>query len=215
MSQIKKQPKENVVPLPISLGTGSHWYTMLKRWFSSPKRLTGIYMAYGKFVWIQQQDHALYQQGHFGKGTLSRSEPTWWSRLTQAHQGKWNAKEETCLLSLFCVCVCVYVDHELTPEQITVARRKQRRQQPRNKRSQANFTTSNLDDDPAQQEDLWTLTELAEWAQGENYECFQLDLFEAFFLVYGLDILNILDKVGSQNKTIPFPFDSRYLSLSL
>ncbi|SAM09312.1 hypothetical protein [Absidia glauca] len=176
MSKIKKQPKKDAIPLPISIDSGPYWYTLLKRWFSSPKRLTGIYMAYGKFVWIRQQDHGLYQQGHFGKGTLSRSEPTWWSRLAQVHQ-----------------------DHELTPEQITVARRKQRRQQQRNKRPQTNLSsTSNVDDESSQQDDLWTLTELAEWAQGENHECFQLDLFEAFFLVYGIDILDILDKEGNR-----------------
>ncbi|KAI8335029.1 hypothetical protein BC941DRAFT_75067 [Chlamydoabsidia padenii] len=160
MSKIKKQPNKDLIPLPISVNTLSSWFT---HWLSPPtQRPTGIYMAFGKFVWIQQQDHSLFQQGHFGKGTLSRSEPTWWSRFTQ---------------------------QDLTPEQITAARRKQRR---RNKQK-----TMNQQDDRLQ-EDQWTLDQLAEWAQGNNYECFQLDLFEAFFLVYGIDVLDILNKEGDR-----------------
>ncbi|ORZ23259.1 hypothetical protein BCR42DRAFT_404366 [Absidia repens] len=179
MSKVKKQLQDELIPFPIHVSKSStyNWYSILKNWLFSSSvspstRLTGVYMAYGRFVWILQQDQQLlYQQGHFGKGTLSRSDPTWYSRLQQSQ--------------------------ELTPEQITVARRKQRRllQQQRKQRTSSTTPETVASLGESQQEpDRWSMKELLEWTQGENYECSQLDLFEAFFLVYAIDALDIQDK---------------------
>ncbi|KAI8099558.1 uncharacterized protein BX664DRAFT_289704 [Halteromyces radiatus] len=178
MARIKNEPKEDIIPLPISV-TGSsgitHWYLSWKNWlFSRPSRPTGIYVDFGKFVWIQQEDHQLYQQGYFGKGTLSRSDPTWYSRLQQAHS-----------------------QQQMAPEQVTAARRKQRKQQRRMKAQgqSVSFSVNQpVDESESFVDDQRSLQQLADWTQMENQECFQLDLFEAFFLVYGIDVLDIQDK---------------------
>lgn len=90
MSKVKRQPQNELIPLPIDLNNSRiyYWYSTLKNWIfsssaSSTTRPTGVYLDHGKFVWILQNDQLLYQQGHFGKGTLSRSDPTWYSRLQQ------------------------------------------------------------------------------------------------------------------------------------
>ncbi|CAO3591330.1 unnamed protein product [Absidia cylindrospora] len=179
MSKVKKQLQDELIPFPIHVNESStyYWYSKFKNWLFSSSvpsvtRLTGVYMAYGKFVWIlQQNQQLLYQHGHFGKGTLSRSDPTWYSRLQQSQ--------------------------EPTPEQITVARRKQRRllQQQRKQRTMSTTPEAVVSLDESQQDhNRWSMQELMEWTQGENYERSQLDLFEAFFLVYAIDALDIQDK---------------------
>lgn len=76
-----------------------------------------------------------------------------------------------------------------------MARRKQRRQ-----RKQQTLSTSpeavSSSENSLQERDQWSMEQLMEWTQGENYERSQLDLFEAFFLVYGIDVLDIQDKVS-------------------
>lgn len=78
-----KAKYQNLIPLPIQLNTSTYWYDNLKNYIfpNSIKRPIGIYISFGKFVWIQQHDHDLFNHGCFGKGTLSRSEPTWYKRL--------------------------------------------------------------------------------------------------------------------------------------
>lgn len=76
-------------------------------------------------------------------------------------------------------------------ENITAERRKQRR---------GAKTTTNDDSDVAvQQQQLWSSEELLEMTGGSDYEKLQLDMFEAFFLVYGINTLQIYsnDKVLS------------------
>ncbi|KAI7868525.1 hypothetical protein BDF14DRAFT_1791218 [Spinellus fusiger] len=81
--------KNNEKPLPIVLdnSTDLSWGVRVYRFLGSlvstplPPR-KGIFIEFGRFVWVERRDHAieLYSSGFFGKGTLSRSEPTWRER---------------------------------------------------------------------------------------------------------------------------------------
>ncbi|KAI9480367.1 MAG: tRNA intron endonuclease [Benjaminiella poitrasii] len=45
-------------------------------------RITGTFVKFGRFVWIHDKSYVsqVYYAGFFGKGELSRSEPTWYKR---------------------------------------------------------------------------------------------------------------------------------------
>ncbi|KAI9277478.1 hypothetical protein BY458DRAFT_107274 [Sporodiniella umbellata] len=63
----------------------------------------GTFLEFGNFVWIDHDArHAIYSAGFFGKGDLSRSEPTWYQRTL--------AQDKTAL------------------EEVTIERRKKRRE---------------------------------------------------------------------------------------
>lgn len=52
--------------------------------FQREKKHTGVFVAFGKYVWLEN-NHAAYST--FGKGALSRSDPTWLQR-TRALTGQ-------------------------------------------------------------------------------------------------------------------------------
>ena len=51
--------------------------------FQTKKKHTGVFVAFGKYVWLEN-NHAY---SSFGKGALSRSDPTWLQR-TRALTGQ-------------------------------------------------------------------------------------------------------------------------------
>ncbi|ORX58081.1 tRNA-intron endonuclease catalytic domain-like protein [Hesseltinella vesiculosa] len=129
-------------------------------------------MDFGKFVWVASvsQDR-LIKQGFFGKGTLSRSIPTWDARREQVNNPRL----------------------ELAPEQVTAKRRSKRREQ-KQLRAGMQVTATNP-------EEMYTMEELAAWTGGRGYEQFQLDLYETFFLLYALDVLDLENKHGTKMTT--------------
>ncbi|KAI8328414.1 tRNA intron endonuclease [Blakeslea trispora] len=122
----------------------------------APKpQLKGTFMAFGQFVWVHQSTDAsqLFLNGSFGKGSLSRSQPTWFKRTNE--------------------------QNKKSLEEITAERRKKRRQKNAEISEDGSLSSS----------------ELLDMADHQDLEKFQLDLFEAFFLVYGLNALSIQDSL--------------------
>ncbi|KAI8876378.1 tRNA-intron endonuclease catalytic domain-like protein [Backusella circina FSU 941] len=111
-------------------------------------------MEFGRFIWIhdKSQFYTVYQAGFFGKGALSRSEPTWFKRTEQ--------------------------QSELSLEDLTVERRKQRRQ----KKQKSPII---------EHTDALTANELREITNEKDVEMCQLDMYEAYFLLYALNVLEI------------------------
>lgn len=151
----KSLNKKVSIPLPVNLYGGSKLLHGLIRLYYSvflpQPEITGTFMEFGKFVWIHDQTWItkLHQSGSFGKGDLSRSDPTWLDRNIQQN------KESL--------------------EEITVERRRRRRGR--------NQEVDN--ENILKPEQLLVLTNYS------NVETFQLDLYEAFFLVYALNSLRI------------------------
>lgn len=98
----KKQLYAN--PLPVGRSgppkTWSEWFKGLL--FSQPDTLVGWYDALTCSVWLKDTDAAaqrLWTHGFFGKGNLSRSEPTWTARkrdeITARSQGRLTAEQMT------------------------------------------------------------------------------------------------------------------------
>ncbi|KAI9023703.1 hypothetical protein CLU79DRAFT_718481 [Phycomyces nitens] len=161
------------VPLPILLSDQtSSWFLWWKKiiqtvsFFVDPKPpRKAILMEYGRFVWLERRDHALelYDAGFFGKGSLSRSKPTW-------HERHGSQSDKSPYL-----------------EQITVDRRRQRREK---KRLDKGGSTDNRTDIL---NDTYSSPELLDLVEGQDIECLQLDLLEAFFLAFSLNALEICD----------------------
>ncbi|KAI9308193.1 hypothetical protein BJ944DRAFT_237196 [Cunninghamella echinulata] len=187
-----KNKYQNLIPLPIHLNNSTNLYDILKSFIFSKSitRPIGIYVPFGKFVWIQQQDHNLFNHGCFGKGTLSRSEPTWYIRLKNSQS--------------------------FAPEQKTVERRKKRKQQRLKKKKNTLVNDNNSGessivnngnieeegDKGKEDDDSLTQKEILEWTQDMDFEKFHLDLFEAFFLIYAIDVIDIKDKSSNKSYTI-------------
>lgn len=154
--------KSKVVPLPVKVYRSDTFYDRLIQLFlqicslkpTPQTNITGIFMEFGKFVWVQKGQSRLYNSGFFGKGDLSRSEPTWLKRTVEQNK---NSLEE-----------------------ITVERRRKRRQ-----KNNSNDALENLD--------ILTSIELLDSTSKIDVENFQLDLYEAYFLVYALNALSIVN----------------------
>ncbi|KAI8968578.1 hypothetical protein BDF20DRAFT_917073 [Mycotypha africana] len=164
----------NASPLPIRLYEPKGLYDFLRQtllrmvYAISPSisqrstKSVGIFMSFGKFVWIEHSTtNSLYDQGYFGKGTLSRSRPTWLDRTL-----------ERTTVSL---------------EDITMKRREQRRHKKlASKTPAAAPEEGNVINDMLPLRDLIIFT-----SGGMNVEKTQLDLYEAFFLKFALNALSI------------------------
>jgi tRNA-splicing endonuclease subunit Sen2 len=95
-TQNKKKAAVDLVPLPLTVYPSDTYFnfvikSLLQCYYSviKPKpQFTGTFMEFGRFVWIQHGDSVrkLYHSGFFGKGDLSRSEPTWLSRNIQQNK---------------------------------------------------------------------------------------------------------------------------------
>lgn len=91
-----KSKKENLIPLPVAIHPSADIYNyllqqLLRCYYAIVKpepRFSGTFMEFGRFVWIQDRSsiHKLYKSGFFGKGDLSRSEPTWFNRNMQQNK---------------------------------------------------------------------------------------------------------------------------------
>ncbi|KAI8370725.1 uncharacterized protein BYT42DRAFT_607680 [Radiomyces spectabilis] len=166
-------------PLPLLLGDTTRHFSWLREkvlrlksaFFTGHPRRIGVLVEFGRFVWIEHTEHAadLHSMGVFGKGTLSRSEPTWAARMIK------NADDQS-------------PDKKTYVENITNQRRMQRRQQSKQKKGLIKAS----DDDRNEANDVWDTDELLACIGTEkDHESLQLDLFEAFFLLYGLNALEI------------------------
>ncbi|KAF8492499.1 hypothetical protein JB92DRAFT_3002755 [Gautieria morchelliformis] len=183
----------------------------------------GVWDPCTRSVWIVNSDHSmvLWQRGFFGKGSLSRSEPSWLVR--RIHEQQQKAKKA------------------LTAEEITAKRRAERQQfkldrahafaasvaeaeaafaagdtsvkvAPLTRDAVANFAARSSDRSETNSPDLSKLNpagaiqtttagsaydvvgeDLTEEAIPENLEHLQLTLQEAFFLLWCLDCLRVLD----------------------
>jgi len=77
-------------PLPIAFGTkndSNSWWSYLCSLFTifplvEVPVISGVYDAASNSVWVHnmQEGRILWERGFFGKGSLSRSEPTWLTR---------------------------------------------------------------------------------------------------------------------------------------
>ncbi|KAI7888227.1 tRNA intron endonuclease, partial [Mucor mucedo] len=153
MSKPGRLNRKDLPPLPVKICDGNIFQRLVKCYYSFIKpepAMTGTFVEYGRFVWIHDQLSIteLFQSGSFGKGDLSRSEPTWLIRNIQQN------KESL--------------------EEITVERRRRRRNQ----------KVSN-------NENLLKADQVLDLTLHKDVETFQLDLYEAFFLVYALNSLLI------------------------
>lgn len=91
--------KSAMPPLPVKVYSSASLYDRLIQLFlqicsmkpSPEPSCTGIFMEFGKFIWVQKGQDQLYKQGFFGKGDLSRSEPTWLKRTVEQNK---NSLEE-------------------------------------------------------------------------------------------------------------------------
>lgn len=91
-----KFKEENLIPLPVEIHQSADLYNyliqqLLRCYYAIVKpepHFKGTFMEFGRFVWIQDQSsiHKLYKAGFFGKGDLSRSEPTWFNRNVQQNK---------------------------------------------------------------------------------------------------------------------------------
>jgi len=77
-------------PLPIVFGTkddSKDWWSYVRSLFTifpsvEVPAISGVYDAASNSVWVHdvQEARILWEKGFFGKGSLSRSEPTWLTR---------------------------------------------------------------------------------------------------------------------------------------
>jgi tRNA-splicing endonuclease subunit Sen2 len=87
-SRPKNKTKPVTLPLPLKLANESSWQVinLLQSFISYFKKTTpictGTFMEFGRFIWIhdKSQFYSIYHAGFFGKGSLSRSDPTWFKR---------------------------------------------------------------------------------------------------------------------------------------
>jgi tRNA-splicing endonuclease subunit Sen2 len=90
----------------------------------------GVWDPCTRSVWIVNPDHStvLWQRGFFGKGSLSRSEPSWLVRRIHEQQQKAKKGKFTLPLIIYLQDSCQISPIALTAEEITAKRRAERQQ---------------------------------------------------------------------------------------
>ncbi|CAO3610858.1 unnamed protein product [Mucor fragilis] len=91
--------KSAIPPLPVKVYSSASLYDRLIQLFlqicsikpSPEPSCIGIFMEFGKFIWVQKGQDQFYKEGFFGKGDLSRSDPTWLKRTVEQNK---NSLEE-------------------------------------------------------------------------------------------------------------------------
>ncbi|RIA96438.1 hypothetical protein C1645_815303 [Glomus cerebriforme] len=179
------------VPLPLLLSP-----SLLSRFlsyftpftiFSSTRKIKGKYDEKAQAVIISNREdmEKLWKEGFFGKGSLSRSEPTWFWRNSNKNKGEGKGKQK------------------LAAEQVTEQRRLVRK---RNKKGRVQ-NVGNVQQVVREEAEIvrmqekerdeqtieQTLTQEEENVLLEDIEKLILTTQEAFFLCYGLGILDIYD----------------------
>ncbi|CAB4442055.1 unnamed protein product [Rhizophagus irregularis] len=181
------------VPLPLSLSPSLlsrflSYFTPFTLFTTSTRKIKGKYDEKAQAVIICNREdmEKLWKEGFFGKGNLSRSEPTWFWRNSNNDNGKGKRKEK----------------QKLAAEQITEQRRIVRK---RNKKGRVNqvqnmskvqqITKEEVQEKEQDEEQTieQTLTQEEENVLLEDIETLMLTTQEAFFLCYGLGILDIYD----------------------
>ncbi|CAI2177223.1 4036_t:CDS:2 [Funneliformis geosporum] len=174
-------------PLPLSLSP-----SLLSRFISfllptTTKRIKGKFDEKSQAVIISNREdmEQLWKEGFFGKGSLSRSEPTWFWRNNNGKKGKGKQK--------------------LSAEQVTEQRRIARKRYKKAKQAQnvgevqqaiiikEDVKVINMESENTQETTIEKLTQEDETILSEDIENLILTTQEAFFLSYGLGIIDIYD----------------------
>lgn len=187
-------------PLPASLVSYIAGLLLTSTVKLQPKPLEAVYDPFSQAVWVQDARSVefLWAQGFFGKGSLSRSEPTWWTRA----QNKMGA------------------GLQLTSEEVTAIRRAERKAAKIVKAKEkeeallaVNTPTSEVLVEPEQ------ATVVVErkprpvykprsaglpWDHPDNKEHLQLQPEEAFYLIYALGSVSLT--LSDVSRTIFKPF---------
>lgn len=158
-----------------------------------PKALEAVFDPFSQAVWVKdvRSVEMLWAQGFFGKGSLSRSEPTWWTRA----QNKMGA------------------GLQLTSEEVTALRRAERKEAKILKaKEKEEALLSNI---PIPLESPSTVVPVVRkpkpvykpkseglpWDHPDNKEHMQLQPEEAFYLIFALGSLDlVLPKVSSSQR---------------
>ncbi|KAG2218936.1 hypothetical protein INT45_008173 [Circinella minor] len=153
-------------PLPVHLASPRSWISRLLFHPTRSPCWSGTLIEFGSCVWLRHSscDIDPFESGLFGKGSLSRAKPTWKSRTID--KGDKNT---------------VFLEH------ITTERRKLKRSQENPPSSSSSPSVSTTNDD------VWSVEEIKDITDSQDYEQVFLDFFEAFFLIYALDSLIIYD----------------------
>lgn len=153
-----------------------------------PRALQAVYDVFSQAVWVKdaRSVEMLWAQGFFGKGSLSRSEPTWWTRA----QNKMGA------------------GLALTSEEVTALRRAERKEAKILKAKEKEEAL--LSNTPIPLESpVQTVVKKPKpvykprsaglpWDHPDNQEHMQLQPEEAFYLIFALGSLDLtLPKVSS------------------
>ncbi|KAI9277072.1 hypothetical protein BDA99DRAFT_125799 [Phascolomyces articulosus] len=165
----------DIKPLPIHLTTSPRsWLDRLFHSITTTSKpcWSGTLVEFGSCVWLQHtHDIDPFESGLFGKGSLSRAQPTWKSRTIDKVDKN-----------------AVFLEH------ITVERRKLKRNQENNNPSSPSPSSSPSSSSTSLPETrVWNAKEIKEMTHGQDYEQVLLDFYEAFFLVFALDALIIYD----------------------
>ncbi|GBB85517.1 hypothetical protein RclHR1_12000009 [Rhizophagus clarus] len=181
------------VPLPLLLSPSLlsrflSYFIPFTSFTTSTRKAKGKYDEKAQAVIICNREdmEKLWKEGFFGKGNLSRSEPTWFWRNNNNDSGKGKRKGK----------------QKLAAEQVTEQRRIVRK---RNKKDRVNQAQNMSKVQEVIKEDVkekeqdeeqtieQTLTQEEENVLLEDIETLILTTQEAFFLCYGLGILDIYD----------------------
>jgi tRNA-splicing endonuclease subunit Sen2 len=178
------------VPLPLLLSPSLLSYflsylTPFTNFTSSTRKVKGKYDEKSQAVIICNREdmEKLWKEGFFGKGNLSRSEPTWFWRNSNNDNGKGKRKGK----------------QKLAAEQVTEQRRIVRK---RNKKDRVNQVQNMSKVQQMVKEEVQGKKQVEEQTIEqteeenvilEDIETLILTTQEAFFLCYGLGILDIYD----------------------
>lgn len=90
----------------------------------------GYFDAATRSVWVSngKDSMTLWRRGFFGKGNLSRSEPSWLARQINARQSRAAGRKHIFLQYLHALYDSSFLSSEMTAEEITAKRREERKQ---------------------------------------------------------------------------------------
>lgn len=229
----RKRNEINIIyanPLPVSFSPIENRFavTILGIFGVSPIRVLnprceGTFDPTTRSVWVtnRRDSMILWRRGFFGKGNLSRSEPSWLARQSNVRVGPGGRTHQLCLRVVIWTHGIFILD--LTSEEVTAKRRVERKQfkQDRSRAmaaaaaeaeaafaegriipaekskasipSAATWKPSNSTRNivPPRSDHLQDAADLCAQSLEEDMEHLQLTLVEAFFLTWGLDCLTI------------------------
>jgi len=157
--------------------------------------LKANYDPLSQTIWVRDSASVvtLWRQGFFGKGSLSRSEPTWWIREQNARG----------------------YGLKLTAEELTAIRRSERKEQKKVKALEKLNAAMNIPQTAStpsptpsivklspKTEQILSVNEALPWDDSDNLEHLQLEPVEALYLVFALGSLQLYLPDSSVHLTI-------------